>query len=207
MSEVCAGTSAAPFGQRPPSGGGPDLEHGPDPGEVSAAEPDGPGWPWMELSGRDSLLLTRDRGHRLVYARWRMIGPGGGADGRSAAGDQAAGPRPRREVVARPRLVEVVRRAASHAALTLVSAPAGFGKTKLLTAVVSLGADEGRRAIAWVSLDRRDKDAAQFWSYVLHALETASPGSAAAALGLLDSGGPARGGSRQRGQRAECPSG
>lgn len=98
-------------------------------------------------------------------------------------------PRPRREVVARPRLVDVVRRAASHAALTLVSAPAGFGKTTLLTAVVSPGAHEERRAIAWVSLDRRDRDAAQFWSYVLHALETASPGSAATALGLLDSGG------------------
>src|SRR5687768_16744852 len=46
-------------------------------------------------------------------------------------------PQPRREVVARPRLVDVVRRSASRAALTLVSAPAGFGKTTLLAAVVS----------------------------------------------------------------------
>src|SRR5688572_21682765 len=97
-------------------------------------------------------------------------------------------PRPRRELVARPRLLDVVRRAASDAALTLVSAPAGFGKTSLLTAAVSARAGNEQRAVAWVSLDQHDRDAPRFWSYVLHALESASPGSATAALGLLDSG-------------------
>lgn len=97
-------------------------------------------------------------------------------------------PRPRRELVARPRLVDVVRRAVSDAALTLVSAPAGFGKTSLLAAAVSPRAGNEQRAIAWVSLDQHDREATRFWSYVLHALESASPGSATAALGLLDSG-------------------
>jgi LuxR family maltose regulon positive regulatory protein len=98
-------------------------------------------------------------------------------------------PMPRRELVTRPRLVDMIDRA-SHASLTLVSAPAGFGKTTLLTAVVAARAgSDGPPAVAWVSLDERDRDPTRFWSYVLQALETASPGSASAALALLESGG------------------
>jgi LuxR family maltose regulon positive regulatory protein len=99
-------------------------------------------------------------------------------------------PRPRRELVARPRLLEMVDRAC-EAPLTVVSAPAGFGKTTLLAAMASAcaPAEDGRPAIAWVSLDVRDRDAARFWPYVLHAVEKASPGSAASALALLDDGG------------------
>ena len=100
-------------------------------------------------------------------------------------------PRPRRELVARPRLVEMVDRA-SKASLTVVSAPAGFGKTTLLAAMAAArtrGQDE-RPAIAWVSLDERDRDAPRFWSYVLRALEKVSPGSAAAASALLEGGDP-----------------
>jgi LuxR family transcriptional regulator, maltose regulon positive regulatory protein len=100
-------------------------------------------------------------------------------------------PRPRRELVPRPRLLEIVDRA-SHASLTLVSAPAGFGKTTLLAAMAArrAGGKSGQSIIAWVSLDERDRDAPRFWSYVLHALEKASPGSAVAALALLELGGP-----------------
>ena len=39
-----------------------------------------------------------------------------------------------------------------------------------------------------MSLDARDSDAARFWTYVLHALEAASPGCAATALALLEAG-------------------
>lgn len=98
-------------------------------------------------------------------------------------------PRVRRELVARPRLVEMVERA-THAALTLVSAPAGFGKTTLLTAVVTSRAareDAQSSVVAWVSLDERDADATRFWRYVLRALEEASPGCAAPALSLISS--------------------
>ncbi len=91
-------------------------------------------------------------------------------------------PRPRRAVVARPRLTEELERA-RDAALVLVSAPAGFGKTTLLASVVA--ADS---TVAWVSLDARDGDPVRFWSYALRALENASPGCAAAALALLESG-------------------
>lgn len=96
-------------------------------------------------------------------------------------------PRARRELVARPRLVEAVRRAASQASLTLISAPAGFGKTTLLAAAVE-GTDDGPRAVAWVSLDPTDRDPVRFWSCVLRSLEAASAGAAATALELLDAG-------------------
>ncbi len=104
-------------------------------------------------------------------------------------------PRARRELVARPHLVEMVDRA-THAALTLVSAPAGFGKTTLLASMVTAreAGRDGESPVAWVSLDKRDADANRFWSYVLRALEIAGPGCAASALSLLEGGGTAHDG-------------
>ncbi len=98
-------------------------------------------------------------------------------------------PRVRRELVARPRLNDELERA-RHAALVLVSAPAGFGKTTLLASVLAGGSPTGPagRAVAWVSLDGRDGDATRFWTYVLSALDAASPGCAGAALAELESG-------------------
>jgi LuxR family maltose regulon positive regulatory protein len=96
-------------------------------------------------------------------------------------------PQRHQELVPRRRLTGIVERA-STSALTVVSAPAGFGKTTLLAQLAS-GPDRGRsgRALAWVSLDERDRDPRRFWSYVLHAVERTSPGAAASALDLLDS--------------------
>jgi LuxR family transcriptional regulator, maltose regulon positive regulatory protein len=73
----------------------------------------------------------------------------------------------RRALVARPRLVERLDRGA---ALTLVSAPAGFGKTTLLADWLA----GGRRA-AWLSLDHRDNDPTVFWTYVVAALSAVAP--------------------------------
>ena len=96
-------------------------------------------------------------------------------------------PQTHRELVRRHRLAAIVERA-SASALTVVSAPAGFGKTTLLTGLAAgLGHDRGGHAIAWVSLDERDADPRRFWSYVLHAVERTSPGAAASALDLLES--------------------
>lgn len=94
-------------------------------------------------------------------------------------------PRPRTRFVARPRLDEALLRG-SEATLTLVSAPAGFGKTTLLGTWLAAGG--GGRALAWVSLDERDRDAASFWTYVLCAIDRAAPGAATAALPQLQSG-------------------
>jgi len=73
----------------------------------------------------------------------------------------------RADWVSRPRLLgrlEQVR----HTKLTLLSAPAGFGKPTLLSEWVA-----GCEApVAWLSLDRDDNDPARFWCYVIAALRT-----------------------------------
>ncbi len=70
--------------------------------------------------------------------------------------------------------------------MTLVSAPAGFGRTTLLAEWL---AADGRRA-GWLSLDRRDNDPTTFWTYLVTALRTAVPEVGGAALSLLDSPRP-----------------
>lgn len=52
--------------------------------------------------------------------------------------------------------------------LTLVSAPAGFGKTTLLSAWIH----EKKLPVAWISLDEGDNDPARFLSYLIAALQT-----------------------------------
>ena len=94
-------------------------------------------------------------------------------------------PRLRRALVARPRLSERLSRGA-ESELTLVSAPAGFGKTTLLTEWLADAPADGRSA-AWLSLDQRDNDPAMFWTYLIAALQTASPGVGTGALVQLQS--------------------
>ena len=97
-------------------------------------------------------------------------------------------PRQRRGLVARPRLSERLGRRA-ESALTLVSAPAGFGKTTLLTEWLAAAPADARSA-AWLSLDQRDNDPALFWTYLITALQRAAPGVGAGALSLLKSPQP-----------------
>src|SRR5689334_14688860 len=89
-------------------------------------------------------------------------------------------PRWRRSLVARPRLSERLSRGA-ESALTLVSAPAGFGKTTLLAEWLAVAA-AGERSVAWLSLDQRDNDPASFWTYLVAALNTGVPGEGTGAL-------------------------
>ena len=81
--------------------------------------------------------------------------------------------------MSRPSLLE--RLAAGHrSALTLLSAPAGFGKTTLVTAWASeLG------AVAWVSLDRGDTDPARFWTHVIAALAVTEPRAGTSSLAAV----------------------
>lgn len=72
-------------------------------------------------------------------------------------------------VIPRPRLTTLLQESLKHP-LTLISAPAGFGKTTLLsTWVHSLPPREP--LVAWVSLDEEDNDPHLFWTYVINALE------------------------------------
>ena len=75
-------------------------------------------------------------------------------------------PRVRRGLVARPRLVD---RLGGDARLTLVSAPAGFGKTTLLASWLG----QADRHVAWLSLDASDDDPVSFWTGVVTAVHGA----------------------------------
>ncbi len=88
----------------------------------------------------------------------------------------------RRGLVTRPRLSERLNRG-GESKLTLVSAPAGFGKTTLLAEW--LASTPVEKQTAWLSLDPSDNEAAPFWPYVIAALQTAAPGIGATALSLL----------------------
>jgi LuxR family maltose regulon positive regulatory protein len=70
--------------------------------------------------------------------------------------------------------------------LTLLSAPAGFGKTMLLSEWV---ADCGR-PVAWVSLDETDGDLFRFWAYLIAALQTIRPNVGEGALVCFQSPQP-----------------
>jgi LuxR family maltose regulon positive regulatory protein len=69
----------------------------------------------------------------------------------------------------------------------LVSAPAGFGKTTLLTEWLAAGpaAPADERLVAWLSLDRGDNDPVSFWAYVIAALRAVASGVGESALALL----------------------
>src|SRR6476659_7303512 len=97
-------------------------------------------------------------------------------------------PRIRRSWVGRPRLSGRLLRG-SDARLTLISAPAGFGKTTLLAAWLA-DATTDNRAVAWLSLDQGDRPPATFWPYVITALQAAVPGVGADLLPLLQSAQP-----------------
>jgi LuxR family maltose regulon positive regulatory protein len=93
-------------------------------------------------------------------------------------------PRSRRGVVARPRLDPPT--GPDHPALTLVSAPAGFGKTTLLTEWLARWTADGA-SIAWLSLDPADNDPALFVSYLVAALQKAVPNAGESARSLIRS--------------------
>ena len=88
-------------------------------------------------------------------------------------------------LVPRPRLIE--RLAAGLACrLTLVSAPAGYGKTTLVAAWLQ-GAG---RAYTWLSLDEADSDPARFAAYLLAALQKIDPRVGRAAQALMQTPKP-----------------
>ena len=94
-------------------------------------------------------------------------------------------PRPRSKTVLRPRLSARLN-GGLHGKLSLISAPAGFGKTTLVTEWVT---DCGRPA-AWLSLDEADNDLNRFLTYLIAALQTAAPAVGEGLLNALQSPQP-----------------
>jgi LuxR family maltose regulon positive regulatory protein len=94
-------------------------------------------------------------------------------------------PPPRPDAVPRPGLIARLDEGL-HRPLTLIAAPAGFGKTTLVAAWV---AGCGRPA-AWLSLDDGDSDPARFLAYLVAALQTIAPQIGAGVSGALQSPQP-----------------
>jgi LuxR family transcriptional regulator, maltose regulon positive regulatory protein len=92
-------------------------------------------------------------------------------------------PRTRPNLVERPRLHELLNRGEGRK-LTLVSAPAGFGKTTLLAEWLEERRRKGRAGV-WLSLDESDNDLARFLSYLVGALQNAVEGIGEGVLALL----------------------
>jgi LuxR family maltose regulon positive regulatory protein len=91
----------------------------------------------------------------------------------------------RSDLVARPRLTNQLQLGIQRP-FTLIAAPAGFGKSTVLSAWL----EYAPVSAAWVSLESGDDDLIRFWSYVFTALERVHPGSGASALALLQGSDP-----------------
>src|SRR3972149_9579913 len=82
--------------------------------------------------------------------------------------------------VLRPRLIEQLNEGLQRK-LTLISAPAGFGKTTLVSEWVAVC----ERPVAWLSLDEGDNDPARFLAYLVSALQTIDVNIGKDLLGVL----------------------
>ena len=89
-------------------------------------------------------------------------------------------PEPPVELVERPQLLEQLN-AGLPGRLTLISAPAGFGKTSLTGQWLR----ESGLPAAWVSLDEGDNDPVRFWNYLVAAMQTLYPVVGAGFLAAL----------------------
>ena len=79
-------------------------------------------------------------------------------------------PPPRPKAVARPRLIQQLH-AGVQRKLSLLSAPAGFGKTSVLAEWIA----QSDRPTAWLALDSSDSDLGRFLSYLVAAIQTIAP--------------------------------
>lgn len=95
-------------------------------------------------------------------------------------------PKLRDVVVERRRLIERLERGAASK-LTLISAPAGFGKTTLVSAWLAARSSRPE-AVAWLSLDQTDNEPTTFWTHVIAAFQKSVTDTAAALLQVLQPG-------------------
>ncbi len=95
-------------------------------------------------------------------------------------------PAPRRQLVARDRLTDQLRAGSgSMPRLVLIGAPAGFGKTTLMTQWLTSTAPHAV-SVAWLSLDAGDTDLRLFLTHLLAAVHASNPEVGAEAGALLE---------------------
>jgi len=94
-------------------------------------------------------------------------------------------PPPRPKIVPRPHLIERLNEG-MHCKLTLISAPAGFGKTTLVSEWLA----GCQRPVAWLSLDKGDNDPTRFLMYFIAAMQTIEVNIGEGVLGVLQSPQP-----------------
>jgi len=73
--------------------------------------------------------------------------------------------------------------------ITLISAPAGFGKTTLVTEwLASLSESKFETSVAWISLDETDNDLPVFLTYLVTAIQKCIPTAGEKTQRMLESG-------------------
>ncbi|MEE4354607.1 MAG: LuxR C-terminal-related transcriptional regulator [Desulfatiglans sp.] len=91
-------------------------------------------------------------------------------------------PQPRPDLVQRTHLIDQMNKGINHK-LTLISAPAGFGKTTLLSEWIS----QSEMPATWISLDKSDNDPVHFINYLVAALQDIQVDIGRVALAMLQS--------------------
>ena len=94
-------------------------------------------------------------------------------------------PQPRSKRVLRSNLIERLNHG-RHRKLTLISAPAGFGKTSLLSEWI----DQNEFQTAWISLDEGDGEPVHFLSYLISALQKINPDLGSSVYAILQAPQP-----------------
>ena len=96
-----------------------------------------------------------------------------------------APPRPRPSLVAREALLARLDEGLEHK-LILLAAPAGFGKTTLVSEWIAAHNErQDALTVAWLSLDAGDNDPVRFWRYIITACQALHENVGESALALL----------------------
>jgi len=121
----------------------------------------------------------------------------GAGEGAEVANDATVGPRvrllrskltppqARKGIAARGQLLDRLREGRGRK-LTLVCAPAGYGKTTVLAQWCE--ADRDRTPFVWMSADESDSDPVRFWSHLIAGLQAVHPRAGAASIEALRAG-------------------
>jgi LuxR family maltose regulon positive regulatory protein len=143
-------------------------------GEATTADDAGP----TRADGAGREVLTRSDDHALESAH-------PGLQGDPLLLTKLSVPSARPSLVTRLRLSKRLEEELGGK-LTLISAPAGFGKTTLLGMWLAVSSRSGRSAV-WLSLDPGDNDPTRFWRYFIAVADRLYPGAGDTALVLLHS--------------------